>query len=80
MHDFLWFYIVVSNCEEWKEEAFLWSAPGHINIATPLQKSMRWDITSLVHSKNLICDKKSITLIGLNIFTLRQQQNHEQNF
>jgi len=26
-HDFLSFY-VVSKSEEWKEEAFLWSAPG----------------------------------------------------
>jgi len=24
--------------------AFLWSAPGDINIATPLQLSMPWDI------------------------------------
>jgi len=36
IHDFLSFYIVVSKCEEWKEESFLWSAPGDINIATPL--------------------------------------------
>jgi len=28
IHDFLSFYIVVSKCEEWKEEAFLWFAPG----------------------------------------------------
>jgi len=28
------FYIVVSKCEEWKEEAILWSAPSDINIAT----------------------------------------------
>ena len=28
MHEFLSFYIVVSKCEEWKEKAFLWSAPG----------------------------------------------------
>jgi len=28
IHDFLSFYIVVSKCEEWKVEAFLWSAPG----------------------------------------------------
>ena len=28
IHDFLSFYIVVSKCEEWKEKAFLWSAPG----------------------------------------------------
>jgi len=28
MHDFLSFYIVVSKCEEGKEEAFLWSAQG----------------------------------------------------
>jgi len=26
--DFLSFCIVASKCEEWKEEAFLWSAPG----------------------------------------------------
>jgi len=38
IHDFLSFYIVVSKCEERKEETFLWSAPGNtINIATPLQ-------------------------------------------
>jgi len=29
---------------------------------------MRWDITSLVQSVNLICATKSITVIGLNIF------------
>jgi len=28
IHDFLSFYVVVSKCEDWKEEAFLWSAPG----------------------------------------------------
>jgi len=28
MHDFFSFYIVVNKCEEWKEEAFLWSVPG----------------------------------------------------
>jgi len=28
IHDFLSFYIVVSKCEEWNEEAILWSAPG----------------------------------------------------
>jgi len=27
-HDFISFYIVVRKCEEWKEEAFLWSSPG----------------------------------------------------
>jgi len=27
--DFLSFYIVVSKCEEWKDEAFLCSAPGN---------------------------------------------------
>jgi len=32
--------------------------PGDINIATPLQLSMRWDIISLVQSVNLICAKK----------------------
>ena len=58
IHEFFSFYIVVSKCEEWKEKAFLWSAPGEINIATPLQLSMRWNITSLVQSVNLICAKK----------------------
>jgi len=28
IHDCLSFYIVVSKCEEWKEEAFLLSDPG----------------------------------------------------
>jgi len=37
IHDFLSFYIVVSKCEECKEEAFLWSDLGDIDIATPLQ-------------------------------------------
>jgi len=49
-------------------------------IATPLYKIMRWDITALVQSVNLICANKSNTPIGLNIFSLRQQQNHKQNF
>ena len=58
IHDFLSFYIVVSKCEERKVEAFSWSAPGDSNIAKPLQLSMRWDITSLVKSVNLIYAKK----------------------
>jgi len=28
IHDVLSFNIVVSKCEEWKEKAFLWSAPA----------------------------------------------------
>jgi len=28
IHDFLSFYIIVSKCEKWNGEAFLWSAPG----------------------------------------------------
>jgi len=56
-HDFLSFYIVVSKCEEWKEEAFLWTAPGDINIATPLQWSMRWDTNLLVQCKPNLCQK-----------------------
>jgi len=36
-HDFFSFDVVVSKREEWKEKAFLWSVPGDINIATPLQ-------------------------------------------
>jgi len=28
IHDFISFYIVVSKCEKWKAEAFVWSAPG----------------------------------------------------
>jgi len=37
IHDLLSFYIVVSKCEDWKEEALLWLVPGDINIATPLK-------------------------------------------
>jgi len=39
IHDFLSFYIVVTKCEEWKEEAFVWSGrtPATVSIATPLQ-------------------------------------------
>ena len=37
IYDFLSFSIVVSKLEEWKEKALLWSAPGDINIAMPLQ-------------------------------------------
>jgi len=55
IHDIFSFYIVASKCEEGKEKAFLWAA---LNIATPVQYSMRWDITSLVQSVNLICAKK----------------------
>jgi len=58
IHDFISFDTIVSKCEKWKKEAFLWSAPGDMNISTPLQQSMRWDITSLVQNVNLICAKK----------------------
>jgi len=53
IHDFRFSLILYccKQCEEWKEETFLWSAPGDINIATSLQKSMRWNITSLVRFK-----------------------------
>jgi len=37
IHDFLSFSIVVGKREERKEEALLWSAPGDISMATPLQ-------------------------------------------
>jgi len=33
IHDFLSFYIVARKCDEWKEEAFLWSAPGDFYIS-----------------------------------------------
>jgi len=41
---------------------------------------MRLDIITLVQSVNLICAKKSITLVGPNIFSLDQEHNHEQHF
>jgi len=37
IHDFLSFYIVLSKCEEWKVEAFLWLTPATVSIAAPLQ-------------------------------------------
>jgi len=42
--------------------------PTTVSIAMPLQWSMRWDITSLVQSVNLIRAQKSITTVGLYIF------------
>jgi len=38
VHDFLSFYIVAGKCEEWKEEAFLWTVPEDINITKPLHE------------------------------------------
>jgi len=47
IHDFFSFYAVVSKCEEWKEKAFLCSAPG--DIATRVTRlAISWPI-----SKNL---------------------------
>jgi len=80
IRDFLSFYTVVSKCEDWKEEHFNGLSRATVSIATPLQWSMRWDITSLVQSVNLIRAIQCITPIGLNIFSLRQQGNHGQNF
>jgi len=80
IHDFLFISIVVGKCEEWKEEALLWSAPSNINIATPLQKRRRWDITLLVQSVNLICAKMSIALIGLYIFFFASQPESRATF
>jgi len=60
--------------------SILMVGPGDINIATPLQLSMRWDITLLVQSVNLICAKKVYYSNRPKYFSLRQQQNHEQHF
>jgi len=49
-----------------------------VSIATPLQWNMWWNVTSLVESVNLIRAQKSFTPIGLNIFSLGQQQNRYQ--
>jgi len=68
IHDFLSFSIVVRKREEWKH---CYGRPrATVNIAMPLQQSMRWDITLLVQSVNLICAKKSMALLSLNIFFL----------
>jgi len=80
IHDFLSFRIVVSKCEEWKEEAFFGRPWATVIIATPLRSSMWWDITSLVQSVNLFCAKKSITLIGLNIFFFASTTEPRVNF
>jgi len=61
IHDFLSFYIVVSKCEEWKE-AYLGRPRSTVSISTPLQWTMRWDITSLAQNVNLILAKRSIIL------------------
>jgi len=37
IHAFISFYIVVSKCEEWKEEAFYGRPRAKVSIVTPLQ-------------------------------------------
>ena len=41
-----------------KRKHFYGRPRATVNIAMSLQQSMRWDITSLVQSVNLICAKK----------------------
>jgi len=50
-----------------KKKHFYCRPRATVSIATPLEWIMRWDITSLVQSVNLILTKKSVTPIGLNI-------------
>ena len=51
-----------------KRKHFYGRPRATVNIATSLQWSMRWDITSLVQSANLIHAKKSVTPISLFFF------------
>jgi len=53
IHDFLSFHIVVRECEEWKVEALYGRLRATVSMATPLQWSMRWNITSLVQSVHI---------------------------
>jgi len=55
IHDFLSFYIVVSKCEDQKEEALLWSAPGDINI-TAVEHAVRYYLAGSKCKPNL-CQK-----------------------
>jgi len=68
-HDtsFSLFYFVVSKCEEWKEEAFLWSAlddSQHRNATAAEHAAVGFYLAGSKCKPNLW----SITLIGLNIF------------
>jgi len=60
--------LLKANVRSGKRKHCNGQARATVSIATPLQWSMRWDITSLIQSVNLICAKKPITPIGLNIF------------
>jgi len=62
IHDFLSFYIAVSKCEEWKEEAFLWSAPGDSKhrYATEVQHAVRCYLAGPKFKPNL--SQKSLLL------------------
>jgi len=76
IHDFLSFYTVVSKCEEWKEEAFVWSASGDSQhrYATAVEHAVGCYLAGSKCKPNS-CQKMSIAPIGLNIFSLRQQGN-----
>jgi len=54
IHDFLSFYIVVSNVRSGKTKHFYGRSRATVSIATPQQWSMQWDIISLVQGVNLI--------------------------
>jgi len=59
-HD-TWFFLILHCFQQmWGVESgsFFMVGPGDMNIATPLHLSIRWDITSLVQTVNLICAKK----------------------
>jgi len=78
---FFSFYIAVKQM--WGEERgsiFMVRPRATVSIATRLQWRMRWNITSLVQSVNLIRTKKPITPIGLNIFFFASTREPWQKF
>jgi len=75
IHDFLSFYIVARKCDEWKEEAFLWSAPGDFYISDWLLTDFAPGDTLVTFTlRHIYCSDRP------KYFFLRQQKYHEQHF
>jgi len=80
IHDILSFYIVVINCEEWKAQAFLWSAPydSQHRYATVVEHAVGYYLAGSKCKPNSC--KKVYYSNRPKYFSLRQQGNHGQNF
>jgi len=80
LHDFLSFYIVVSKCEEWNEEVFVWLTPGdsYHRLATAVEHAVGYYLSGSKCKPNSC--QKSITPIGLNILFFASTEESRAKF